>query len=91
MVDSTNIRVQVIDAIRSVEPRLDATEIDGSSSLADLNISSLQLVELGVVLEDRFGSNVQLEVWIDRERAREGEAFTLDSMIEFVAEAVGKE
>lgn len=88
MVDSSNIKEQIIDAIRSVEPKLEATEIDGSNSLADLNISSLQLVELGVVLEDRFGSSVQLEVWIDRERRRESDAYTLDSMVGFVTEAV---
>lgn len=88
MADSTPLKAKIIDAIRSVEPKLESKEIDGGSSLADLNISSLQLVELGVVLEDRFGSNVQLEVWIDRERAKQGSAYTLDSLVEFVAEAV---
>lgn len=88
MVDSANIKERIIDAIRSVEPKLKTAEIDGGSSLADLNISSLQLVELGVVLEDQFGSNVQIEIWIDRERARQGEAYTLDSMVEFVIGAI---
>jgi len=87
MSDRAVIREKTIDTIRAVEPNLAEVRITDATSLADLKIDSLRLIELGVLLEDTFGTSVRFDEWLEQERARNGTAYTLESLIAFISKA----
>jgi acyl carrier protein len=81
------IREKIIDAVRRVEPKLASVRITEATSLQDLNMDSLRLIELGVMVEDNFGQGVRFDEWIEQERARSDNAYSLASLISFVSKA----
>jgi acyl carrier protein len=87
MSDRAVIREKTIDTIRAVEPDLAEALITDATSLADLKMNSLRLIELGVLLEDAFGKGVRFDEWLEQERARSGTAYTLESLITFISKA----
>lgn len=70
-----------------VEPSLTDVPMTEATSLADLNMDSLRLIELGVLLEEAFGKSVRFDDWIELERARSTDAYTLGSLITFISKA----
>lgn len=87
MSDRALIRNKIIDTIRSVEPNLAQVQITDATSLADLKMDSLRLIELGVLLEDNFGKNVRFDEWLEQGRALGPGGYSLDSLITFIAKA----
>jgi acyl carrier protein len=87
MSDTPVIREKIIDVIHGIDPDLRSAHIIDSTSLADLNIDSLRLIELGVLLEDRFGVHMRLDEWIDQERGRPDTPYSLGSLVSFVSKA----
>lgn len=81
------IREKIIDSVRKVEPKLESVRISEGTSLSELNMDSLRLIELGVMVEDNFGQGVSFDEWIEQERARTDNAYTLESLVNFVFKA----
>jgi acyl carrier protein len=88
MLDRADIQKKVIENLHAVEPSLAETHISEATRLADLRMDSLRLVELGVLLEDAFGDSVRFDDWLERERQGGDEAYSLESLIDFIAEAL---
>lgn len=87
MSDLAAIREKVIDTIRKAEPKLASVRMTDSTSLTDLNMDSLRLIELGVLVEDEFGHGVRFDDWIEQERSRGEHAYSLESLTAFVSKA----
>lgn len=85
MHDREAIREKIVSAIEGVEPELAQVQITEATSLADLKLDSLRLIELGVLLEDSFGAEMRFDDWIEQERARSDDAFSMESLISFIA------
>jgi acyl carrier protein len=83
----TAIREKIIDSVKKVEPKLASENITDATRLSDLNIDSLRLIELGVMVEDNFGQGVSFDDWIEQERARGHNAYTVESLVTFVSKA----
>lgn len=88
MSDLSMIRDKIVDTLKAVEPNLTDVRLTDTTTLADLKLDSLRLIELGVLLEDSFGKGVRFDEWLEQERARGGtEAYSLESLIAFVSKA----
>jgi acyl carrier protein len=85
MLDRAAIREKVAATMCVVEPSLVGVPMTEATSLADLNMDSLRLIELGVLLEEAFGKSVRFDDWIELERARSTNAYTLGSLITFIS------
>jgi len=83
----SDIVQKVAEVITSVEPQISLSSIKIESTIADLGITSLQLIEIGVLLEDEFGSNVGLDEWLEQERGKESNAFSIHSLVAFIEKA----
>jgi len=85
MTDFNVIREALVGCIRQLDPRHASATITDATSLEDLNIDSLRLIELGVLVEEKFDGKVRFDPWLDQERAREGSgAFLLGSLVKHV-------
>ncbi|MFL6650365.1 MAG: acyl carrier protein [Sulfurifustaceae bacterium] len=86
MSDLSMIREKIVDTLRAVEPNLADTRLTDATTLADLKLDSLRLIELGVLLEDNFGKGVHFDQWLEQERGRGGTtAYSLESLIAFIS------
>lgn len=86
MSDLSMIRERIVDTLRAVEPNLANARLTETTTLADLKLDSLRLIELGVLLEDNFGKGVRFDEWLEQERARGGDAaYSLESLIGFIS------
>jgi acyl carrier protein len=85
MSDRAAIREKIVTTLCQIEPGLADVRMTEATSLADLNMDSLRLIELGVLLEDDFGKGVRFDEWLEGERARGPGAYSLDSLITFIA------
>ena len=85
MMNHTEIHELVRKSILEVDPRLEGTPVDLETTLAELKLDSLKLIEVGVRLEDAFGSDVRFDNWLETERTQpEAEAFKVGSLVSFI-------
>ncbi|HBK56898.1 MAG TPA: hypothetical protein DDZ76_11550 [Xanthomonadales bacterium] len=87
MTDRTEIREKILKTLITVQPNLADATIEEHTSLSDLRVDSLHLIEVGVLLEDTFGSAVRFDEWLERERAKTDNAYALSSLVDYVSEA----
>jgi acyl carrier protein len=79
------IQQRIHQAIVAVEPRLEGKTFSEDTTLADLGLDSLKLIEVGVRLEDAFGDQMRFDEWLEGERAKpQGSAFKVGSLITFI-------
>lgn len=84
---TSSIRDRVIEQLVTMEPSLRAEALDDRVTLQDLQIDSLKLVELGVRLEESLGGYIYFDDWMDDERGKGDDAFSLGSLVAFVEKA----
>jgi acyl carrier protein len=81
-------RAQILDQVRELaittSPELKASDITEAATFGTLGLDSVRMVELGVRLEEMFGPKVVLDDWIDQEAARDGESYTVKSLVAFI-------
>lgn len=87
MSDRNAVRDRIIQTIRTVQPALAEVNITEETSLSDLQVDSLHLIEVGVLLEDNFGAGVRFDEWLEQERAKSTNAYSMASLVSFVSEA----
>jgi acyl carrier protein len=85
MSDRSVIQEKIVAVIRTVEPSLAEVPMPETVSFSALNLDSLRLIELGVLLEDAFGESVRFDDWLELERAKGSEAYSLGSLITFIS------
>jgi acyl carrier protein len=79
------INAVVRKSIVDVDPRLEGISFHPETTLAELRLDSLKLIEVGVRLEDAFGDNIHFDEWLESERAKpEAEAFRVGSLVSFI-------
>jgi acyl carrier protein len=84
MMDHREIHEIVRRSIVEVDPRLEGTPFNPETTLAQLKLDSLKLIEVGVRLEDAFG-DIRFDNWLETERAQpEAEAFKVGSLVSFI-------
>lgn len=81
-----DIKNKLQESMVAVNPKLAGVPLDDATSLADLGLNSLKLIELGVRLEDSFGNEIGFDNWIEQERGKSGVAFQVGSLVSFLAE-----
>ena len=85
VMDRTVTGQRIRESVIEVEPRLEQASFTEDTTLADLGLDSLKIIEVGVRLEDAFGSGVRFDDWLDEERAKpKTDAFTVGSLISFI-------
>jgi acyl carrier protein len=88
-------RAQILDQVRELaiatSPELRAADITETANFATMGIDSVRMVELGVRLEQLFGPQVVLDEWIDQESARDGDGYTVQSLVTFIERSLAKE
>lgn len=82
--DRADIRSKIVELLTTVEPRLKGTTIEEHTFLTDLGISSLKLIEIGVLLDDTFGGTMRFDDWLEQERGKSEGGFSMESLISFV-------
>ena len=81
------IREIIHRCVSEVEPQLKNLEFTDDTTLPELGLDSLKLIETGVRLEDAFGDSVPFDEWLEQERQKQGSsAFKLASLISFIEE-----
>lgn len=78
------VRSTIQQAIVTVKPELSDQELTDTSTLSDLGLDSIRLVELGVHLEHALGGEISFDDWLDQERSRSTNAFTIGSLVAFI-------
>ena len=85
-------RARILDQVRELaiatSPELKASEITETASFGTMGLDSVRMVELGVRLEESFGPAVVLDDWIDQEAARDGDSYTVASLVTFIERAL---
>ena len=87
-IDRNEIVGHVQELVAIVRPDLQSSEIQEASSLGTLGLDSVNLVELGVRLEQIFGNTVVLDNWIDQEAARGADGYTVGSLVDFIQKSL---
>jgi acyl carrier protein len=90
MFDRATTREKISAIIGRVEPSLADVPMTEATTLSDLNMDSLRLIELGVLLEEAFGKSMRFDDWIELERARGANAYALGSLITFISQAAAE-
>lgn len=85
--EHSEILERVSGIMVETNPELGLASVAPEATLGTLGLDSIKLVELGVRLEQAFGDEVVLDDWVDQEKAREGDAFTVGSLVAFIARA----
>lgn len=89
--DRARILEQVRELAIATSPELKASEITESASFGTMGLDSIRMVELGVRLEELFGPAVVLDDWIDQEAARDGDSYTVQSLVTFIESSLAKQ
>lgn len=79
---------KVRDAILRTSPDLDPGEVTEGASFQTLGFDSLKLVELGVWVEQIFGSKVTLDDWVDQEALKGTDGFTMKSFLDYITQSL---
>jgi acyl carrier protein len=88
--DRARILQMVSELAIATSPELKASDITETATFGTMGIDSVRMVELGVRLEQLFGPKVVLDDWIDQESAREGEGYTVQSLVSFIESSLAK-
>lgn len=72
------------EAILAVKPELPRAAVTHIATMSDLGLDSVGLVEVGVHLEHAFGDAVSFDAWLDQERLREANAFSVGSLVAYI-------
>ncbi len=87
-------RAQILDRVRALaietNPDLKDLEITEAATFGTMGLDSVRMVELGVRVEEVFGTDVVLDEWIDRETARGDGSFTVGSLVSFIETSLAK-
>jgi len=87
-------RARILDQVRELaiatSPELKASDITETASFGTMGLDSVRMVELGVRLEQLFGPKIVLDDWIDQEAARDGESYTVASLVAFIESSLAK-
>ena len=81
-------RTEILDSARAalvrVRPELASIDISETTTLAEMGIDSIRMIEVGVHLEDLIGSEIDFDAWIDQEREKEEGDFLLGSLVSYL-------
>lgn len=87
-------RGEILDGVRAlaVETNSDLKGVDISeeATLGTMGLDSVRIVELGVRVEETFGSQVVLDDWIDQEAVRGEGGYTVGSLVTFIELSLAK-
>ena len=82
-------REATLDVVRSVvsrlvdKPEFDAASLSDESCVIELGLTSLELIDLTVALEDELMiEEFPLQDWIDQENQRGAEGFRINSIVD---------
>jgi acyl carrier protein len=67
---------------------IDPAAIRAESTVGALGLDSISLVELGVRLEQQFGSKLVLDDWVDEQTSKDGGDWTLQSLVNFIERSI---
>ncbi|NJM90745.1 MAG: acyl carrier protein [Myxococcales bacterium] len=81
------VRTTILEALVAVKPDLANIKMTDTSTMSDLGLDSVRLVEVGVHLEHALGGDVSLDAWLDQERMRPSAAFSIGSLVTFINES----
>ena len=88
--DRARILEQLRELAIATSPELKASDITETATFGTMGLDSVRMVELGVRLEELFGPTVVLDDWIDQEAARDGENYTVQSLVTFIERSLAK-
>ena len=86
--DRAEILARIRDLAIATSPDLKASDVTETATFGTMGLDSIRMVELGVRLEETFGSDVVLDDWIDQEVASEGESYTVGSLVAFIEKSL---
>ena len=85
-------RAQVVEKIAeilvAVEPKLADTKIGAEHTLSGLGLDSLKLVEIGVRVEDAFGTEIVFDDWLEQEQQKGDVGFSVGSLTDLILETL---
>jgi len=87
MTVNNGILEQVRKVVLETNPSLGPDDVVPESTFGTLGLDSIKLVELGVRIEELFGEDVTLDDWVDQEKNRAQDGFTVASLVTFIEQA----